>query len=80
MKTTRFFRNTILIILLFSEFLFPNISASAQSVEEAWQAWNRNDQKLVEQKFQEAIQANPNDTRAYIGLDRKSTRLNSSHT
>ena len=68
MKTTRFFRNTILIILLFSEFLFPNISASAQSVEEAWQAWNRNDQKLVEQKFQEAIQANPNDTRAYIGL------------
>ena len=37
-------------------------------MEEAWQAWNRNDQKLVEQKFQEAIQANPNDTRAYIGL------------
>ncbi|HQO73603.1 MAG TPA: hypothetical protein PLO58_02050, partial [Candidatus Marinimicrobia bacterium] len=68
MRATRFFRNTILIILLFGESLFSNIFTSAQYVEEAWQAWNRNDQKLVEQKFQEAIQANPNDTRAYIGL------------
>ena len=52
MKTNQIIRNSILIILLFGKSLFPNISASAQSVEEAWQAWNRNDQKLVEQKFQ----------------------------
>ncbi|HPC35840.1 MAG TPA: DUF3857 domain-containing protein [Candidatus Marinimicrobia bacterium] len=68
MKTNRIFKKSILIILLFGNSLFPNIFTSTQYVNEAWQAWNRNDQKLVEQKFQEAIQTDPTNTRAYIGL------------
>ena len=37
-------------------------------VAEAWEAWNRNDQVLVEKKFQDAIAADSMNTRAYLGL------------
>jgi len=48
----------------------PSVGATKSDslVLAAWKAWETNDHKQVEQKFQAAIQADPGNTRAYLGL------------
>ncbi len=41
---------------------------SEKLVEEAWAAWQENNQALVEQKFFSAIHQNPHNIRAHVGL------------
>lgn len=48
-----------------------SVSLFAQSstlIDEAWIAWEQNDNATVEQKFLAAIKADPKNTPAYIGL------------
>jgi len=48
--------------------LFASSDQSDLYVNEAWQAWEINDQQLVEEKFLKAIEEDKNNTRAYLGL------------
>jgi tetratricopeptide (TPR) repeat protein len=68
MKAGKIARRFILMFIIISQALSADAPTSARLVEEAWQAWNTNEQKIVEQKFQEAIKADPTNTRAYLGL------------
>jgi hypothetical protein len=54
------------IFLIFNRIILADSVTSAHLVDEAWEAWNKNDQALVEQKFREAIKADPGNTRAYV--------------
>ncbi|MBK9246788.1 MAG: DUF3857 domain-containing protein [Ignavibacteria bacterium] len=46
----------------------PLFSQSSSLIDEAWKAWEINDNSTVEQKFLSAIKADPKNSRAYIGL------------
>lgn len=46
----------------------PLFAQSSTLIDEAWKAWEQNDNVTVEQKFLAAIKADPKNTRAYIGL------------
>jgi len=68
MKTEKILKRFVLVLLSAGQVLFANAPTAARLVEEAWQAWNTNNQALVERKFQEAIKADPGNIRAYLGL------------
>jgi len=68
MKMRTIVKRYIPIFLIFNRIILADSVTSAHLVDEAWEAWNKNDQALVEQKFREAIKADPGNTRAYVGL------------
>ncbi|MFQ5606083.1 MAG: tetratricopeptide repeat protein [bacterium] len=63
-------RIVLLALLFFSgvSILIAGSDKSSRLVKEAWQAWEKNDLSLVEKKFQQAIKADKNNARAYLGL------------
>ncbi|KAA3659925.1 MAG: tetratricopeptide repeat protein, partial [Calditrichaeota bacterium] len=63
------FRNAILLIfILLTSTTIASTEKSEQMVQEAWNAWQENDQMLVEQKFLAAIHQDPANIRAHVGL------------
>jgi len=62
------FRYTFFFIIIITHTIFADSIKSEQLVNEAWAAWDKNDQVLVEQKFIAAIAENKENTRAYLGL------------
>jgi Tfp pilus assembly protein PilF len=57
-----------LLLVFSSARLFAGAEKSDTLVAAAWKAWEKNDQQQVEQKFLAAIQADPKNTRAHLGL------------
>ncbi len=56
----------VLCSLFISSIAFASESDSI--VDNAWKQWNENKRDLVEQSFLSAIQKDPNNTRAHLGL------------
>ncbi|KAA3613785.1 MAG: tetratricopeptide repeat protein [Calditrichaeota bacterium] len=65
-RMTKILFYLVLITLKFS--VFANEEKSKKLVTEAWEAWQQNNQELVEQKFLSAIHENPHNIRAHVGL------------
>ncbi|MBS1537645.1 MAG: DUF3857 domain-containing protein [Bacteroidetes bacterium] len=60
---------TVLIVLLtIASNSFAIASESSKLVDEAWNAWEQNDNSTVELKFLQAIKTDSSNTRAYVGL------------
>jgi tetratricopeptide (TPR) repeat protein len=55
-------------VVLMATNLFADREMSDSHVREAWEAWERNDQQEVENKFKAAIEADDQNTKAYLGL------------
>lgn len=60
--------NVSLVCLFWVPILIANTQKSNVLVAEAWQDWGQNDQRQIEQKFMAVIEADQNNTRAYLGL------------
>src|SRR5215510_3478290 len=58
---------SILLLLFQGRSVFANTAADAL-IADAWKAWERNNQQLVEAKFLAAIKEDPRNTRAALGL------------
>ncbi len=68
MRTIPVLLCTLAIALLFQPTAWATPPDVNTLIEEAWNAWQQGDQSLVEQKFQSALQADPANMRAHIGL------------
>lgn len=58
----------VLSVSLMATNLLAGREKSDSLVREAWEAWERNDQREVESKFQAAIEEDDENARAYLGL------------
>ncbi|MCA9732318.1 MAG: DUF3857 domain-containing protein [Deferribacteres bacterium] len=61
-------KSILLFFILLASTAFASTEKSEQLVQEAWDAWQKNDQMLVEQKFLSAIHQDPANIRAHVGL------------
>lgn len=64
----RAFLVATVLLLVWVTFVFAGTEKSNQLVEQAWQAYEGNDLRVVEQKFMAAIDEDNNNTRAFLGL------------